>query len=66
MRVLVVEAGGVGAAVASVALRRDFFERMVFADWALSDPTPSRRNRFSTSLRITARRTESRIGRFSA
>ena len=32
MRVLVVGAGGVGAAVASVALRRDFFERMVFAD----------------------------------
>jgi saccharopine dehydrogenase (NAD+, L-lysine forming) len=32
MRVLVVEARGVGAAVASVALRRDFFERMVFAD----------------------------------
>ena len=32
MRVLVVGVGGVGAAVASVALRRDFFERMVFAD----------------------------------
>ena len=32
MRVLVVGAGGVGAAVASVAIRRDFFERMVFAD----------------------------------
>ncbi len=32
MRVLVIGAGGVGAAVASVAQRRGFFERMVFAD----------------------------------
>ena len=32
MRVLVVGAGGVGAAVASVAQRRGFFERMVLAD----------------------------------
>ncbi|MDX6438668.1 MAG: saccharopine dehydrogenase L-lysine forming [Gaiellaceae bacterium] len=32
MRVLVVGAGGVGAAVAAVAQRRGFFERMVFAD----------------------------------
>jgi saccharopine dehydrogenase (NAD+, L-lysine forming) len=32
MRVLVVGSGGVGAAVAAVAQRRDFFERMVFAD----------------------------------
>jgi saccharopine dehydrogenase-like NADP-dependent oxidoreductase len=32
MRVLVVGAGGVGAAVAAVATRRGFFERMVFAD----------------------------------
>jgi saccharopine dehydrogenase-like NADP-dependent oxidoreductase len=32
MRVLVVGAGGVGAAVAAVAKRRGFFERMVFAD----------------------------------
>ena len=32
MRVLVVGSGGVGAAVASVAQRRGFFERMVFAD----------------------------------
>ena len=32
MRVLVVGAGGVGAAVASVARRRDFFERITFAD----------------------------------
>jgi saccharopine dehydrogenase-like NADP-dependent oxidoreductase len=32
MRVLVVGSGGVGAAVAAVARRRDFFERMVFAD----------------------------------
>ena len=32
MRVLVIGAGGVGAAAASVAARRDFFERMVLAD----------------------------------
>jgi len=32
MRVLVVGTGGVGAAVAAVAKRRDFFERMTFAD----------------------------------
>jgi saccharopine dehydrogenase-like NADP-dependent oxidoreductase len=32
MRVLVVGAGGVGAAVASVARRRDFFEHITFAD----------------------------------
>jgi saccharopine dehydrogenase (NAD+, L-lysine forming) len=32
MRVLVVGAGGVGAAAASVAQRRQFFERMVLAD----------------------------------
>jgi saccharopine dehydrogenase (NAD+, L-lysine forming) len=32
VRILVIGAGGVGAAVATVARRRDFFERMVFAD----------------------------------
>src|SRR5689334_11906474 len=32
MRILVVGTGGVGAAVAAVAQRRDFFERMTFAD----------------------------------
>jgi saccharopine dehydrogenase-like NADP-dependent oxidoreductase len=32
MRILVVGAGGVGAAVASIAARRDFFEQMVLAD----------------------------------
>jgi saccharopine dehydrogenase (NAD+, L-lysine forming) len=35
MRVLVVGAGGVGAAVAAVAKRRGFFERMTFADVSL-------------------------------
>ena len=35
MRVLVIGAGGVGAAVAAVAKRRDFFERMTFADVSL-------------------------------
>ena len=32
MRVLVVGSGGVGSAVAPIAARRDFFERLVFAD----------------------------------
>jgi saccharopine dehydrogenase-like NADP-dependent oxidoreductase len=32
VKVLVVGTGGVGGAVAAVALRRDFFERMTFAD----------------------------------
>src|SRR5689334_9681679 len=32
VRILVVGTGGVGAAVAAVAQRRDFFERMTFAD----------------------------------
>ena len=32
MRVLVIGAGGVGSAVASVAQRRGFFERIVLAD----------------------------------
>src|SRR6185436_19122924 len=32
MRVLVIGAGGVGAAMASIAARRPFFERLVIAD----------------------------------
>jgi saccharopine dehydrogenase-like NADP-dependent oxidoreductase len=32
MRILVVGSGGVGAAVAPIAARRDFYERIVFAD----------------------------------
>src|SRR3982751_3674898 len=32
MKILVVGTGGVGAAVAAVAQRRDFFERITFAD----------------------------------
>src|SRR5215831_1948469 len=38
MKVLVVGTGGVGAAVAAVARRRSFFERMVFADVDVSRP----------------------------
>ncbi len=33
MRILVVGAGGVGAAVAPIAARRDFYEQIVFADY---------------------------------
>ena len=32
MRILVIGAGGVGSAVAAIARRRGFFERMVLAD----------------------------------
>ena len=32
MRILVIGAGGVGNAVAAIAKRRDFFDRMVLAD----------------------------------
>src|SRR5437868_444636 len=32
MRILVVGAGGVGAAIAAIAARRDYFDRMVLAD----------------------------------
>jgi len=35
MRILVIGAGGVGGAVAAIARRRDFFERMVLADLSL-------------------------------
>ncbi|MEI2712669.1 MAG: saccharopine dehydrogenase C-terminal domain-containing protein [Nocardioides sp.] len=35
MRILLVGAGGVGAAFAAIAARRDFFEAMVIADYAL-------------------------------
>ena len=35
MRILVVGAGGVGSAVVPIAVRRDFFERMVVADYDL-------------------------------
>src|SRR5687768_3176385 len=33
MRILVVGSGGVGSAVAPIAARRDFYERIVFADY---------------------------------
>jgi saccharopine dehydrogenase-like NADP-dependent oxidoreductase len=38
VRILVVGTGGVGSAVAPIAARRDFFERMVFADLDESRP----------------------------
>src|SRR5665811_347503 len=36
MRVLLVGAGGVGAAFAAIAARRDYFEQIVIADYDLS------------------------------
>ena len=40
MRILVIGAGGVGSAVVPIAVRRDFFERMVMADY---DPARAER-----------------------
>jgi saccharopine dehydrogenase (NAD+, L-lysine-forming) len=52
MRILVVGAGGVGGAVAGIAARRDFFERMVVADNA-ADRAQAAVERFADP-RITA------------
>jgi len=50
VRILVIGAGGVGSAVVPIAARRDFFERMVVADYdagragraiAASPPSPA-------------------------
>ena len=43
MRILVIGAGGVGTAVAAIARRRDFFERMVLADLSLERARAARR-----------------------
>ena len=40
MRILVIGAGGVGSAVVPIAVRRDFFERLVVADY---DPARAER-----------------------
>jgi saccharopine dehydrogenase-like NADP-dependent oxidoreductase len=56
MRILVVGAGGVGAAVAAIARRRGFFERMVLADVdprARGPPWPARATRGSRPRRWT-------------
>ena len=39
MRILVIGAGGVGTAVAAIARRRDFFDRLVLADVDLARAT---------------------------
>jgi glycine/D-amino acid oxidase-like deaminating enzyme len=49
VKILVVGTGGVGAAVAAVAQRRDFFERITFADLH-----PARPQRSSTGSATTA------------
>ena len=70
MRILVVGTGGVGAAVAAVAQRRDFFERITLAD---VDPTRPQavvdrlgeQDRFAAT-RVDASSSESVIGAISA
>lgn len=52
MRILVVGAGGVGSAVAAIAARREFFERMVVADYVV-DRARARVDRLGDK-RITA------------
>ena len=39
MRVLVIGAGGVGSAVVPIAIRREFFEHLVVADYDLGRAT---------------------------
>jgi saccharopine dehydrogenase (NAD+, L-lysine-forming) len=57
MRILVVGAGGVGAAIAAIAERRDFFEHMVLAD---VDPARAERavSRLSEGGRFAAARVD--------
>jgi saccharopine dehydrogenase-like NADP-dependent oxidoreductase len=51
VRILVVGAGGVGSAVAPIAARRDFFERIVFADLdpGRAEAAASRDGRFAAA-----------------
>ena len=51
MRVLVVGSGGVGSAVAPIAARRGFFERIVFADYDLAraEAAAARDERFAAA-----------------
>jgi saccharopine dehydrogenase-like NADP-dependent oxidoreductase len=51
MRILVVGTGGVGSALAPIAARRDFFERIVFADLdpARSQAVAARDDRFAAA-----------------
>ncbi len=52
MRILVIGAGGVGSAIAGIAARRDFFQRMVIADYT-KDRAQAAADRLS-DRRITA------------
>ena len=45
MRILLVGAGGVGGAFAAIAARRDFFERIVVADYDGAAAESGRRGR---------------------
>ncbi len=56
MRILVVGAGGVGSAAAGIAARRDFFERMVVADYA--EPRAQAAVEHLRDPRITAARVD--------
>ena len=53
MRILVIGAGGVGSAVAAIAQRRDFFERMVLAD-LVDDRATRARSSGSATARFDA------------
>ena len=63
MRILVIGAGGVGSAVVPIAVRRDFFERMVVADYDLGRAERAVA-RFPDDARLVAARVDaSRAGR---
>src|SRR6187401_2297501 len=57
MRILVVGAGGVGSAVVPIAVRRDFFERMVVADYDVGRAEQAVA-RFPDDRRLTAARVD--------
>ena len=58
MRILVVGAGGVGSAVVPIAARRDFFERMVVADYDAGRARAGRRPVPGTIARLVAARVD--------
>ena len=57
MRILVVGAGGVGSAVVPIAVRRDFFERLVVADYG-ADRAARAVARFADDERLVAARVD--------
>ena len=55
MRILLVGAGGVGAAFAAIAARRDFYETLVVADYDLGRAERAAEKRGSIAAAFSAR-----------